>query len=209
MRPKIWHRTLTHAALIGLASVRLIAQSDRPTLLEMAVEHGGVDMMIQGCGPLGSFADVVKRADLIVEGIVQSRASYLTDGGRDIFTDYDVAIRRALFQRDMLSSSRPGVVVPLIFKSPGGQVVVDGLKLSVDVRSNNARMTLTEGDHVYLFAMRDRADGKWRLNPGEVFKVVNGAVVPTDDFSDLPKSVPADLFVQRIFQLQPAAAIRP
>ena len=200
---------MTLAALIGLASVRLIAQSDRPTLLELARESGGAGMMINSCGPPGSFADVVKRADLIVEGFVRSRASYLTDGGRDIFTDYDVAIRRALFQRDMLSSSRPGVVIPMIFKSHGGLVVVDGLRLSVDVESNSARVTLTEGDHVYLFATRDPADGKWRVGPLDVFKVVNGAVVSPDAFSDVPKSVPEDTFVQRMFQVQAAAAIRP
>jgi hypothetical protein len=152
---------------------------------------------------------VVKRADLIVEGIVQSRASYLTDGGRDIFTDYDVAIRHALFQRNILSSSRPGVVIPMMFKSRGGQVVVDGLKLGVDVRSNDARVTLTEGDHVYLFATRDPVDGKWRVTPSDVFKVVNGAVMSPDTFSDVPKSVLIDMFVQKIYQLLPAAAIRP
>jgi hypothetical protein len=200
---------LTHAALIGLASAPLIAQSDRPTLSDMAIGHGGVSMSIQGCGPAVSLADVVQRADLIVEGIVRTRASYLTDAGRNIFTDYDLAIGRALFQREMLVSPRPGVAMPLIFKSHGGQVVVDGLSLSVDVRSNSARVTLTEGDHVYLFATRDRHDGKWLINPSDVFKVVNGAVVTPDEFSDLPRSVPLDTFVQRIYQLQPAAAIRP
>src|SRR3954462_2851841 len=118
----------------------------------------------------GSLADVAKRAEPIVEGIVQSRASYLSDDGRDIFTDYDVAIRRALFQRDMLSSRRPGVVIPMIFKSVGGQVVADVVRLGVEVQSNNARVTLAEGDHVYLFATRDRKDGKWRVGPLDVFK---------------------------------------
>jgi hypothetical protein len=209
MQPKMSHRMMTHAALIVLASLPLIAQSERPTLREMAIGHGGVATNIQGCGPTPSLADVVKRADLIVEGIVQTRASYLTDAGRDIFTDYDLAIRRALFQRETLFSSRPGVVMPVIFKSHGGQVIVDELRLIVDVQSNSARVTLTEGDHVYLFARRDRHDGKWLVNPFDVFKVVNGAVVPPDEFSDIPKSVPPDMFVQRIYQLQPAAAIRP
>lgn len=157
-----------HAALIGLASVPLIGQSERPTLLEMA-RHGGVTTQIQSCGPVPSLAEEVKQADLIVEGIVRTRATYLTDDGRDIFTDYDVAIRRALFQREMLPSSRPGVVIPMIFKSHGGEMIVDGLRLVVDVRANSARVTLAEGDHVYLFATRDRDDGKWRAFPPQLW----------------------------------------
>ena len=201
------HRMLC-AALIGLASVPLIAQSERPTLLEMARQGGGA-MQIQACGPTPTLADQVKLADLIVEGVVRTRATYLTDAGRDIVTDYDVTIHRALFQREMLPSSRPGVVIPMIFKSHGGEMTVDGLRLVVDVQSNNVRMTLAEGDHVLLFATRDREDGKWWLYPLSVFKVANGAVLTPDAFSDIPKSMPLDAFVQRVDQLRHAAGIRP
>jgi hypothetical protein len=201
------HRMLC-AALVGLACVPLIAQSERPTLLEMARQGGGT-MQIQACGPTPSLAEWVKLADLIVEGVVRTRATYLTDAGRNISTDYDVAIHRALFQREMLTSSRPGVVMPIIFKSHGGEMIVDGLRLVVDVQSNNVRMTLAEGDHVFLVAMRDREDGKWWIYPSSVFKVVNGAVLTPDEFSDLPKSMPVDTFVQRVDQLRHAAGIRP
>jgi hypothetical protein len=164
--------------------------------------------MTQSCGPLPSLADVVRRAELIVEGVVTARASYLTPDERDIFTDYGLAIRQVLFQREMLVSSRPGVAIPLIFKSHGGHVVVDGLRLSVDVEANNVRVTLKERDHVYLFATRDQRDGKWLVNPFDAFTVANGAVVPPGDFSDLPKSLPVDTFVQLIYGLQRTAAIR-
>jgi hypothetical protein len=202
MQPKPSHRLLAHAALIGLASLPLIAQSEQPTLREMAIAvgNGSAGGTIGSCGPTTFLADVVKRADLIVEGIVRTRASYLTDEGRDIFTDYDLSILRVLFQREMLVSSQPGVALPVIFKSHGGQVIVDGLRLFINVETNNARVTLTEGDHVYLFAVRDRDDGKWLVRPYDVFKVVNGAVAPPDTFSDVPRSVPIDLFVQRIYQ---------
>jgi hypothetical protein len=165
MQPKLSHRMMAHAALIGLARLPLIAQSERPTLREMAIAigNGSAGGNIESCGPTPFLADVVERADLIVEGIVRTRASYLTDDGRDIFTDYDLSIRHLLFQREMLVSSRPGVAVPVIFKSHGGQVIVDGLRLVVNVQTNHARVTLTEGDHVYLFAARDRDDGKWRV----------------------------------------------
>ena len=88
-------------------------------------------------------------------------------------------------------------------------MTVDGLRLVVDVQSNNVRMTLAEGDHVLLFATRDREDGKWWLYPLSVFKVANGAVLTPDAFSDIPKSMPLDAFVQRVDQLRHAAGIRP
>jgi hypothetical protein len=97
------------------------------------------------------------------------------------------------------------VAIPLIFKSHGGQVVADGLRLSVDVEP---RVTLKEGDHVYLFAKRDRRDGKWLVNAFDAFTVANDAVVPPGPFSDLPKSLPVDTFVQLIYGLQRTAAIR-
>ena len=155
-----------------------------------------------------SLADVVKSADLIVEGVVKKRTAHLTADERDIFTDYDLAILRVLFQREVLLSPRPGVAVPLIFKSHGGQVVVDGLRLGLDVRTNSARVKLAEGDRAFLFAKRDPSDGKWRVNPFDVFTVSSDGVVPPDAFSDLPASLPVDTFVQRIYQLQLATAIR-
>jgi hypothetical protein len=196
------------ALLVGFASLPLTAQYE-PTLREMANSHGGITRMIHSCGPLPSLADVVRRAELIVEGVVTARASYLTADERDIFTDYDLAIRQVLFQREMLVSSRPGIAMPLIFKSSGGQIVVSGLRLAVNVQANSARVTLKEGDHVFLFAKRDQKDAKWLVSPFDVFKVNGMEIVPPDEFSDLPKVVPLQAFVQQIYKLQPANAIRP
>jgi hypothetical protein len=207
MQPTMSHRMTVFAVLVEFASLPLTAQYE-PTLREMANSHGGITRMIQSCGPLPSLADVVKGAELIVEGVVTARASYLTADERDILTDYDLAIRQVLFQREMLVSSRPGIAMPLIFKSHGGQIVVSGLRLAVDVQANSARVTLKEGDHVFLFAMRDRKDDKWLVKPFDVFKVNGMEVVPPSDFSDLPMSLPVDTFVQLIYGLQRTAAIR-
>jgi hypothetical protein len=207
MQPTMSHRMTVFAVLVEFANLPLTAQYE-PTLREMANSHGGITRMIQSCGSLPSLADVVKPADLIVEGVVKRRTAYLTADERDIFTDYDLAILRVLFQREMLASSRPGVAVPLIFKSLGGQVVVDGLRLGVDAKANSARVKLAEGDRAFLFAKRDPIDGKWRVNPFDVFTVSNDGVVPPVDFSDLPTSLPVDTFVERIYKLQLATAIR-
>lgn len=117
------------AMLVTLAGLPLRAQS-KPTLLDMAIPYGGIGRSIQSCGPSPSLVSVVKRADLIAEGIVKARASYLTPDERDMFTDYEIAMRSVLFQREVLASSRPGVAIPVIFKSHGGQVVINGLRLT-------------------------------------------------------------------------------
>jgi hypothetical protein len=59
---------------------------------------------------------------------------------------------------------------------------------------------------VYLFAKRDQRDGKWLVNPFDVFTIGNGDVVPPGDFSGLPKSLPVDTFIQLIYGLQRTAA---
>lgn len=206
MQLRTWGR-LTLVILLGvLASARLLAQAERPTLREMAAESGGIMVTIQGCGPSPSLAAVLSGTDLIVEGTVRSAMSYLTVDERDIFTDYDLAIHHVLYQREMQVSSRPGMVAAMIFKSHGGQVTVDGLRLAVDVRSNDARVAMRAGDRVYVFASRDR-DAKWLFRPSSVFKVIGTNVTTPDKFSDLPNSLSVSAFVQRIRELQPVAAI--
>ena len=82
---------------------------------------------------------IVQRADLIVEGVVRKRVSYLTADDDDVYTDYELAIEQAIFQRQMLTSPRPGMVAPIVFKSHGGRVVIDGLDIAVDARARQRR----------------------------------------------------------------------
>lgn len=176
-----------YVVLIGLANLSLTAQSE-PTLRELAIQHGSSGAIINVCGPQPYLPDLVERADLIVEGIVKTRATYLTADERDIYTDYDIAIRQVLFQRGVLASSRPGAAIPVIFKSHGGSVVIDGLKIDVDIEVNGVRMTLDEDDHVYLFAERDISDGKWLINPLGVFRVSGIDVVTRTRSATCPRS---------------------
>jgi hypothetical protein len=115
MQPTMTHRMMVCAVLVGLASLPLSAQYE-PTLREMAIPSGGISALTSSCGPRPLLADVVERAELIVEGVVTARASYLTADERDIFTDYGLAIQRALYQREMVVSSRPGHCHPCDFQ---------------------------------------------------------------------------------------------
>jgi hypothetical protein len=178
-----------------------------PTLRDLVRDHGDVEQLIQGCGPTPSFADVVNPSDLIVRGIVSRRTSYLTRDERDIYTDYELTILQVLFQREVIATSRPGVAVPIVFKSQGGHLVIDGHQVIVEAKTNNATVSLNVGEDVYLFARRDATDGKWVVTPYDVF-TTNGAEVSSPVvFADLPKSVPQQIFLQRAHELQPAAVL--
>jgi len=194
--------------IVALSNLPLTAQSE-PTLRELANQQGVSGAIIDACGPPPSLSDIVEQSDLIVEGIVTARTSYLTPDDRDVFTDYDLTIQHVLLQRKVLASSRPGIAIPVIFKSHGGMVVIDGVKISVDINVNGARMTLGEGDHAYLLATLDAADGKWLINAFHVFKIKGTDVITAGPFRDLPREIPVPTFVQRIGELQATAAIRP
>jgi hypothetical protein len=189
---------------MGLATTPLLAQS-QPTLRQMAIEHGGIGRVTIGCGPSPSLVSIVKAADLIVEGVVSKRVSYLTADDDHVDTDYELSLSEVLFQRQILTTTRPGIVAPMVFKSRGGRVVIDGLEIVDDVRGNSARVDIKEGDHVFAFAKRDAKDGKWILWPYDVFRVVGANVVAPDTFSDVAKSVPREQFLRKIHQLQTAA----
>jgi hypothetical protein len=98
--------------------------------------------------------------------------------------------------------------MPVVFKSRGGQVVINGLKLTVDVQQNSARVTLSEGEHVYLLAQRDRSDGKWLVGPFGVLKVDGREVETPTLFSDLPRRLPSQTFIGQVLKTQSAPSIR-
>src|SRR5262245_925737 len=189
------------ALSIGLAGMPLHAQS-QPTLRQMAIAQGGINRLTIGCGPTPSLALIVKEADLIVEGVVTKRVSYLTADDDNVYTDYELSIGEVLFQRQMLTTTRPGLVAPLVFKSRGGRVVIDGVGIVDDVRGNSARVDIKEGDHVFVFGKRDAKDGKWILWPYDVFRVIGANVVAPDTFSDVAKSVPRELFLRTVHEMR-------
>jgi hypothetical protein len=170
--------------------------------------HGGIGRSSIACGPQPSFANVVRPADLIVEATIQRSVSYLTADDDDVYTDYETTIHWVFFQRHALATSRPGVAIPILLKSHGGQVMIGDVRISVDESWGNARVSVREGDRVYLFAKRDASDGKWLFGPYGVFKINGDEVRPPTRFTDLTESVPRQTFLEKIHELQPAAAIR-
>src|SRR5262245_1423497 len=187
-------RALLVSATAAMSTAVLDGQSEK-TLRELAFEYGSIGQATVGCGGLPALSDHIKRADLIVEGVVIRRFSHLTVDERSVFTDYELAISDVLYQRRVVAMPRPGLAPPpIVFKTPGGHVSIDGHDIDVDVRSNNARVTRKEGDHAFLCARLDPKDGKWRFDAFDVFVVKGIDVVPPDQFSDVGRSIsPAEL----------------
>src|SRR5438093_2069472 len=140
-------RALWLTIVLALAVAPTHGQSG-PTLRQLAIIHGGIGRVTMGCGPQPSFANVVHPADLIVEATIQRSLSYLTADDDDVYTDYETTIHWVFFQRHALATSRPGVAIPILLKSHGGQVMIGDVRISVDESWGNARVSVREGDRV-------------------------------------------------------------
>jgi hypothetical protein len=190
-------------ALLVLSAVSPCAQSQGPTLREIARQGGGVGGGI-GCGwPGAPFKSIASRADLVLEGSVTTHRSYTTPDERDIFTDYELSVAQVIVQRKPQSSDRPGLPKPFIFKTHGGTVVFDGIPMTITDEANGRRVTLKDGDHVVMFGHYDAADAKWQFSPWDVF-YVSGNLVKNDlpildgDDEGLTPLVPIVVFAARV-----------
>ena len=165
-------------AILMLSAVSLDAQSQGPTLRELA-HQGGVRGGIGSGWPGAPFESIASRADVVLEGTVTTHHSYTTPDERDMFTDYELSVAQVMFLRKPQSSDRPSLPKPFIFKTHGGTVVFDGIPMTITDTHNGRQVTLKEGDHVVMFGHYDAADGKWLFSPWDVF-YVSGDVVKND-----------------------------
>jgi hypothetical protein len=169
-------RNAVPALVLVMLCCVVAAQTAKPSLVEMAREHGSVDQYVLGCGVTPSLADVVGRAEIAVRGVVVGRSSHLTADAFGVFTDFDLAIHEVFFQTHAITTDRPGLTPSMVFRTDGGQVTVEGLSISVAVELNGSRVNLNIGDDAYIFARFDRETATWGFGPLDVFPVADGRV---------------------------------
>ena len=125
--------------------------------------------------------------------------------------DVEITPEQIIMQRLVVSSTRPGPMAAMVFKTRGGTVVFDGYPFTVSVESNGRRVNLEAGDRAVLFGSYDSTDGKWLLTPIGVFDVEDNVVLnelpAIEPFTETwPERMPINMFADRIRSL--AARLR-
>lgn len=122
-----------------------------------------------------SFDEIVRRADLIVDGLVTPQITYLSDDQVDLYTDYVVTLGRVFAARRpvQVSPGAPGIVL----RQFGGRTTINGVEVS-EVDQNMP--PLAAGRHVILLLIYNEALRKYEL-PSEIagaFEVYGGKITP-------------------------------
>ena len=196
---------VTTATVLLLLGLIVEATAQELTLRQLVIQHQGqVGRTEMACGWAGApLKSIVTGSDFVLEGIVLSKRTYATPDERDILTEYQFASKQVILQRIIVTSDRPGIVPPSIFKTRGGTVTFDGYPFTLDVQSSGRRVQLREGDHVIMFGKHDPNDGKWSFTPWDVFNVTGDTVLndlPTLEGLDegLTPGMPFAIFVAKV-----------
>jgi hypothetical protein len=115
--------------------------------------------------------EMVRRSELIVEGTLRVRRTYLSDDQQWIYTEYEVTPSIILANRQRVAAKRPGRPETIMLKQSGGRMVVNGLEVVAE--EHQFRLLPTE-EPIFLFLTDKDQDGTYEVVDGA------GAVVVRD-----------------------------
>jgi len=196
-------------ALVLVCGVALEAEEpspppQRPTLVERAREHGGLNIGGDACGWVNgppTLESLLADMDVVVHGTVVAVVGRLSEDQQEVWTDYTVQPIEVVADRTNESKVAQSSEPPIL-TSFGGTVVIEGLTISQTRRINGSYVRLTEGEQVVVFGTA-RA-GRFHLEPFGVFPVEGSRVRPNGRWPKLtPESGSMDLpaFLARVRQI--------
>jgi hypothetical protein len=174
-----------------------------PTLIELAREHGGIEIASLACGYVGqppTFEGVVRDAEIVIYGTVVGADAHLSADGREVWTDYRVQPIQVVHERtpSLLSTS----LEPPTFTARGGTLIFEGLTITEQFRQNGLEVALNVGDEVVVLGATRQQ--RLTLDPSGVFMVRDGEVRSNGElpgFSPDSQAVPLVTFLSRICDL--------
>jgi hypothetical protein len=188
---------------IALAAEQPSSSPTRPTLVDRAREHGGINAAGEGCGWFGgppTLESLLKDADVVVHGIVVEVAGRLSEDGQHVWTDYAVQPINIVLDRTKDSVVTRSSDAP-VFTSRGGTIIVEGLTISETIKENGSYVRLSVGDEIVAFGKA--REGRFDLNTFGMFPVVAGRVRPNGRWPKLTSeggSMDLAAFVARVRQ---------
>ncbi len=167
-------RTVVLAFSIALCPLSVLAQ----TLPEIARTLGGsATNGLDIDAPISRPADLMSRADLVVNGRVTSVTTRLNADQSYVMTDYTIAPIHAFKQQRPDAVGTPGMVSTIVVQRTGGSVTTaDGLHLSTDVNIYPESEMLREGEEVLLFLIYHADTKTYTFASGQygVYRIRNG-----------------------------------
>jgi hypothetical protein len=128
-----------------------------------------------GSGRPEALTTLLRRADVIVRGVVGVPRSYLSDDRQSLFSDYPIQNPVYVYRREEPVFIVPGVPPPLLVTIRGGRIEIGGVLFT---ESDGSLPRLMPGADVVL--VLERTDGKYRPAGGGhlgAFAVVNERLV--------------------------------
>lgn len=112
--------------------------------------------------------ELTESAELVLEATVSKLKSYLTPDEENILTDYQIVPVRVFVSRVPAGRGAPGPAVPLVLTMYGGDLTIDGTRVSV---VDHAVKRLQAGRRYLLFLQRFGSQGHFQLQGGGAFEI--------------------------------------
>ena len=188
------------AALVvcfGTGGHAVIAQQAAPPIRQQVAETGVFEQIVVTADRPLQVADLVGRADLIVEASTTGGRSSLNAAGTDIYTDYTFSVHSVIKSRRR-PELRAGSAMTV--RRESGEVIVDG---RAAVSYENGFPAFTAGEHYILFLMQQPNENVYLVfgGPQGAFSagdLVTALAIPTKDGIDPPQPVSRATFMDEV-----------
>jgi hypothetical protein len=181
----------------GTGGHAVIAQEAGPPIRQQVAETGVFErIIVTSYRPL-EVADLVGRADLIVEASSSGRRSYLNAEGTDIYTDYTFDVHSVIKSRRR-PELRAGTAMTV--RRESGEVIVDG---HAAVSYENGFPAFNAHEHYILFLTQQPQENVYSVfgGPQGAFsagELVTALAIPTKDGTDPPQPVSRATFMDEV-----------
>jgi hypothetical protein len=148
-----------------------------------------------------SIEELAKGSDVVVRARLRNGRSYVKNG-QYVLTDYDIDQPQVISGSIASASvSKPLAVVPLVLSVHGGEVTINGEKITV--KDDSMAMEISNGKEYLLFLTRFGTEGlNYSLYNGGIFEIEKGhasaLVRNANDVFKGAAQTPVDEMVKRV-----------
>jgi hypothetical protein len=181
----------------GTAGNAVIAQEASPSIRQQLRETGAFERIVVTTYDPLLLADLVARADLIIEASTSGGRSYLNAAGTDIYTDYTFNVH-SLIKSRRRPELRTGTAMTV--RRESGEVVVDG---RAAVSYENGFPAFNADEHYILFLTQQPRENVYSVfgGPQGAFsagELVTALTIPTEDGTDAPPAMSRATFMGEV-----------